>query len=245
MHASSGTPWPPSWEPEENCTGDLVATFERRVERVEGRRVTVSMQPLLHLVRSRVATTLLIAKTKARPRVHEVVVPELALADLGRAFLEMVRAPEVFTDASASRSPLPIVKTLETDGAITHQVNYTSLDQIASFCALEHFMGIDRGGGALRWRLGRASNMDLMLIGMPLQITICTNKPTAGLVSFSLTFPTVHVNGSTGRLTYPLMARGMLKEPVHRRSGARASPTCAPRCPAATRSAGRAGVRCR
>ena len=46
-----------------------------------------------------------------------------------------------------------------------------------------------------------------MLIGMPLQITICTNKPTAGLVSFSLTFPTVHVNGLTGRLTYPLMAR--------------------------------------
>ena len=53
--------------------------------------------------------------------------------------------------------------------------------------------------------------MDLVLIGMPLQITICTNKPTAGLVSFSLTFPTVHVNGLTGRLTYPLMARGMLR----------------------------------
>ena len=156
----------------------MTAAFERRIERVEGRTVSVSLQPLLHLVRSRVATTLLIAKTQARPRVHLVEIPELAHADLARAFIEMVRTPAVFTDASASATPLPIVTTKESDGVTTKQVIYKQLDQVESFCALEHFVGRERAGGALRWRMGRASNVDAMLVAYPFMFTMSTNKLT-------------------------------------------------------------------
>ena len=74
---ADGTAWRNSWEHASNLTDDLVAKYDATLERYSDKQVTVELAPVLEMVRRSLARMVLIAKTKARPLLHEMEVPAL------------------------------------------------------------------------------------------------------------------------------------------------------------------------
>ena len=57
---------------------------------------------------------------------------------------------------------------------------------------------------------------DMLVVGQPVVLTAKSVTFSPGVVNFTLEFPTVHFNGSTGQPTYPHMGSGMLTSEAER-----------------------------
>ena len=78
----------------------------------------------------------------------------------------------------------------------------TDPSQVGEFLAFERFMPANTGTGALRYKLGRKSNTDAVVV-MPLAFFYSDNKHTPGTVNFHVEISTCKINGETGELTPP------------------------------------------
>jgi len=77
----------------------------------------------------------------------------------------------LFSSATSKRDRtgtdrLPIIET-GGDGAV--QVQYLQMEQIAKFASLEETFGKDKAKGLLIHNLGRASNLDMQAVALPLE----------------------------------------------------------------------------
>ena len=159
-----------TWEPAENATPGLVRGYNFMGEvATTPIMVGVNLWDIVGAVRARVAAGLAmdnIAKDKkadCRPRIHEMVVPELWSEALATAFLQLMTEPWKLRPGTAPKEPLTI-KTYEDDkdGVITKQLELTDLKDVESFCAFEVYLGMACAIGLLRYDVGRKSNVDLM-----------------------------------------------------------------------------------
>jgi hypothetical protein len=215
-----GQPYEPTWEPESNICESLVVEYDVALQMVEKGTVEVSIINLYQHVRQGLAQRVLLAKTRCRPSIHIFDVECLAERCIAEAFLQCATLPFQMSVIARSGKTLPpsgikvpIVETLDDDGVVTRQVNYTCMRDVADFCGFHSLFDSSRGRGALLYNLGRASNVDLMVVGLPVVLKYSTNRKTKGVVSFTITFPTVHINGLFGTPTIPQMVSGMLKDP--------------------------------
>ena len=64
-------------------------------------------------------------------------------------------------------------------------------------------MSSESAKGALRFNIGRDSNKDMVCVGMPLEFLFSLNNAIAGLGSFTISFPKVHINGAYGKVQLP------------------------------------------
>lgn len=208
---SDGKPWPDWWVPASWVDDASIAAYDRKLLGIETKMVTVDVSPLVYLARKSVAHAVMLAKTKMRPRLHRLQLDALTLQPLAEAVLQMLTRPARLSVASmASRRTLPITITKDADGTINHSLVYKEMDDVATFCAFEHFVSTESAAGALRFNLGRASNVDLMVVGVPMIFNMSTNRAVPGTVTFTITFATVHVNGLYGTPTFPHMKKGLL-----------------------------------
>jgi hypothetical protein len=218
----NGTPWEDSWEPEKNIHHELIESYFDGIALREKRMVTINISPLVHFTREKVAQTTALARTQCRPREHILALEYFTFEKLAMEFLEMVRSPSVFNrwinssaDEESEHPKLPLVYTKDPkDGVETYQVNYTTIEQVAAFCSFHSFMSYREGVGALRFSIGRSSNSDFMVVGVPMCFKVSLNRGT-DLASTSLEFCTNHGNGMFGTLTHPPMVCGMMREVRH------------------------------
>ena len=125
----------------------------------------------------------------------------LTLKELALAFLDVVRRPRnVWLRSTADRLDktgklLPLGYTKDPDdGVECWQVNLTEMSHVAGFCALHSFLGCKQGVGALRYDIGRASNDEVMVVGVAMVFKVIGNR-SDGLVTTTMTFPTCWING--------------------------------------------------
>ena len=67
-------------------------------------------------------------------------------------------------------------------------------------------MPANTGTGALRYKLGRKSNTDAVVVS-PLKFFFSDTKHTPGTVHFQVEVSTCKINGATGALTPPHLGR--------------------------------------
>ena len=219
--ARNGKPYGDSWEGINNVGAPLVDEYFQDIEKTEKKIVSVDVSPLVNQAREKVKTVLTTAKTQCRPRVHEVPLEALTLKELALAFLDVVRRPRnVWLRSTADRLDktgklLPLGYTKDPDdGVECWQVNLTEMSHVAGFCALHSFLGCKQGVGALRYDIGRASNDEVMVVGVPMVFKVIGNR-SDGLVTTTMTFPTCWINGRWGTMTPPPQITGMLREDKH------------------------------
>jgi hypothetical protein len=217
----NGEAYEDTWEPVSGVGDGLVDDYFTRIEQAEKMEVTADVSPLVNQARKMVKERLTTGKDKCRPRVYEVPLEGLTLKAVALAFLEIVRRPrDIWLRCSAdtrdkTAKPLPIEYTKDpTDGVECWQVNLLTMQQVAAFCALHSFLGCTEGVGCMRFDIGRPSNVEIMLVGVPLVFKVIGNRGD-GLVTTTMTFPTCWVNGTWGTMTPPPQISGMLREEEH------------------------------
>ena len=167
--------------------------------------VTIDVVPLVGMIRQSIARAVTIANIACRPRVHNIPVPELALAPIVRAVLSAL---------AALGDSLSVAETTGDDGVTTLQLVVKKMADIANICEFGRFIG-EGAVGALRYHIGRDSNWDMMAVGMPIVFTSSQTR-AGGLWVSSVMFPTGHFNGATGKLRPPHMTKGLLKSTSNR-----------------------------
>lgn len=221
-----GQAWPSTWEQVFDVGEPLLDMYFKQLEQHEAKFVErVNIAPLLSQAREKVALVTAAARTKCRPRVHEIALEAFTLKPLARAFLEMLTTPSSMSvwlaatgDDSTSAEvdePISIQEHVDpADGVITWQVNYTKMEQVAAFCSFHSFMGCRQGVGALRYKIGRDSNEDCMVVGVPMVFRVIANRGEE-LVSTSIQFATCWINGKYGTMTPPPQINGLLRKKKH------------------------------
>jgi len=219
-------PWDDSWESVFDVGEPLLDAYFHQLEQREAKLVqSVDISPLLNQAREKVALVTAAARTKCRPRVHEIALEALTLKPLAMAFLDMVRAPSLMSVWLSAAEEESTSTTLEEaipielyvdpcDGVKTWEINYKKIHQVAAFCSFHSFMGCRQGVGALRYNIGRDSNEDCMVVGVPMQFKVVENRGK-DLVSTSITFATCWINGKFGTMTTPPQMQGMLRKEKH------------------------------
>ena len=214
----NGDPWDDTWEPENFISKALLDAYKSKL--ALSKMVTVDVAPLVHLVRKKVAHAVATAKTQCRPREHDMPLECLALQVIALAFLELVRSPTAFSlmdckeGEGGGHLKLPLLHTIDEDGVETWQVDYLTMEHVGAFCAFQSFLNKNQGVGALRYEIGRDSNTDYMVVGVPMCFKVSANRKT-GVVSSSVEFVTCYGNGMYGTLEKPHQYEGMLLESKH------------------------------
>ena len=101
------------------------------------------------------------------------------------------------------------------------------MEEVGSFCAFQTFLPKNQGVGALRYEIGRNSNTEFMVVGVPMAFKVSTNRVT-GIVSASVEFVTCRGNGMFGTLTKPHQHSGMLTQLRHFNSVLEYAKKCLP-----------------
>ena len=134
----------------------------------------IDLAPMLDLARVKLGNALKALKHGDLARDHTIDLECVAHESIARAFLMMVSAPDalpLFSAATSKRDRtgtdrLPIIET-GGDGAM--QVQYLQMEQIAKCASLEETFGKDKAKGLLIHNLGRASNVDMQAVALPLE----------------------------------------------------------------------------
>ena len=190
-----GDAWPDSWEPSKLLTPDLIDHFLRdRKERLL-RVIPVDGRPLDSMVQRKIAHAVAneLSCVETFGRVHEIAIDALQLRDLAVAYFNSVVARFNLTPKSV----------YEPKSRVTcHELRIKNPDDVGEFCAFEAFMNPNSGVGALRFALGRKSNMDAVVVS-PISMWYEDNAHTPGCVNFTVEICTCKINGATGSLTPP------------------------------------------
>ena len=211
----NGEPWPTDWLSADALTPDLIAAYEtKRGHGVPSKLVTIECAQIYEECRRKVADTAQQGSpTKLgfnganRPRVHRIPLQCLVLVDIARAVLDIARRH--------GGPPIALNKGKEGEADAWWQLQITDISRIAAFCNFQQFLDSVRSVGNVRLTGNKKHSGDLMVIGAPIILTVKTVRP--GIAASFLEFPTVHINGSTGRPTYPHMGTGLLKSEAVRR----------------------------
>ena len=219
---TKGDPWPNSWQPARNVSEDLQKDFElghsvlSRCD-LEG----IDLAPMLDLARVKLGNALKALKHGDLARDHTIDLECVAHESIARAFLMMVSSPDalpLFSSATSKRDRtgtdrLPIIET-GGDGAV--QVQYLQMEQIAKFASLEETFGKDKAKGLLIHNLGRASNVDMQAVALPLVFTAKPHKKVSRAMVMTMKFNTVLINGAYGTPRFPRTLKGALKQSKNR-----------------------------
>lgn len=214
----------PTWEPARDVSEDLLEDYFGQLEMVDSIPVSTDLRPLVKMIRRRVSQQVAVAKTQCRPRQHQLPVEGLQLQELALAFLEVIRSPTKFyiwmggdqSDIDRNHRKLPLLYTKDpSDGVETWQVNYEKMQHVAAFCSFHTFLGAMKAVGALRFNIGRESNIDYATLGLPFVFKASTNPRNKGIMDFQVEFIVCHGNGKFGTLTPPHLLKGMMKDPKH------------------------------
>ena len=205
-----GNAWPDSWEPTKLLTADLIKNYlADRKERLL-RVVPVDMRPLDTLVQRTIAHAVAneLSCVETFGRVHEMPIHALQLRDLAEAYFESIVA----------RFGLTPMVTYDPKSKVTsRELRIKDPNDVGEFCSFESFM--KKGGvGALRHKLGRSSNQDLVVVS-PLNMWFEDNAHTPGCVNFKVEISTCKINGATGSLTPPHLgerSRNLLKSAYYK-----------------------------
>ena len=207
-----GTKYPNDWVPDGNVSKDLKKAFRLSASfELKAPTIEVDLSPLVILVRKSICGAITKAKTKTRPRIHDIPIDALALYTLAAAMLELFRTPWRFVGRElppAGRAALDLTYRKDDDGINLVQLCITDLEDISDILDLGRF--VDGAHGCVRYNIGRASNVDVMAAAFPLVITVAQSR-APGLCATTIRFPTVHFNGASGAPTIPHMTTGMLK----------------------------------
>ena len=85
---------------------------------------------------------------------------------------------------------------------VTYELQIKDPSAVGDFCAFEKFLPEKTAMGALRYNLGRASNLDFVVVS-PINMFFTDNKLQEGMVTFKVEFSTTKGNGITGVMTPP------------------------------------------
>lgn len=209
-------PYPDWWLPAARVTKADVDRYEARLAGIADLSARQPLLPVVAKVRSMVAQTVSLDRTACRPMQHDLQLDALSMMDTAMATLELLKTPWKLVNLGADTLPasLPGVVFSERDGGEL-VLKYANQKTVSSFLAFESVMRKETGVGCLRYDMGRASNVDLMGVGVPLVFIMKPSK-IPGWCTFTVTFYTVHINGATGRPVFPHMKTGMLKQVEHR-----------------------------
>jgi len=196
-------------------TPDMVEKYEKkRGHGVPQHIVPVDAALVYQAVRQTVGHAVMFGAPKAtgfqgrnRPRVHHIRLGILQVHSVALAVVELMRkhgGPALKAVSSTNKSGLQVV-----------QLIIKEMDRIAAFCAFGQFLDSKKAVGNIRLTGSAKWSGDMIAVGPPLMLTV-TESRTPGLCSSELAFATVHINGKTGKPTYPHMASGMLKRPATR-----------------------------
>ena len=189
-----GGAWPDSWQPSKLLSPDLIDHFLRdRKERLL-RVIAVDARPLDSLVQRKISHAVAseLSCVETFGRVHEIPIDALQLRDLAVAYFTWVAArfnltPRVVYDPKSRKT--------------CNELRIKNPDDVGEFCNFEAFM--KHGGvGALRFALGRKSNVDAVVVS-PISMWYEDNAHTPGCVNFTVEVSTCKINGATGSLTPP------------------------------------------
>lgn len=207
---SNGTEYEPSWQPKKNVNPALRRSYHGTGAALPPIPVTLDARPVVGLALERIWNTITLAKTQARPRIHEIELPEISLPELGDVFLDTLADPWKLHGLPAAGAPLKWrTHPDQDDGVVTKELIITRLDAISALCSFERRAAGARG--LLRYDIGRASDHSMLGVGFPFMVQVSNNRRN-GLVTTTMTFPTVIFNGATGHPQPPAMKKGMLKE---------------------------------
>ena len=217
--------WPDTWEPDKNVTEDIRREYEESVSMVDSKVVRVDIKPLVQLSRKNLAQAVASAKTQCRARVVEgYELHGFDLTVLAEALLEVVRRPwrmeryqaGHIDDPELDQEPLPIITNKDSKGIITKEVQYTKIEYVAAFAAFESFLTQGQGVGCLRYAIGRDSNTECMVLGVPLVFKVTSDIRVKGISKATMDYVTCKVNGKFGTLVEPAgMKNGMMKHDKH------------------------------
>ena len=210
--AHDGTAYEPSWEPAAFANASLRRSYHQLAS-LPPIIVSADVRPLIGRALRAVWAAVTLAKTRARPRVHEVLLPEISLPELGAAFLTAVASPWLLRGGAATGDPLPVLSSTGDDGVETKEVVMTELAAISALCGFHHYS--TSATGLLHHTIGRESDGSMLAVGMPVMLKV-TNNRRDGLVTTSIQFPTVLFNGGTGEPQPPPATKGMLKKEVNK-----------------------------
>jgi hypothetical protein len=216
-----GKAWEPSWEFQKDVTDDILDEYFNELQLSESVVVETDLRPLVQLTRRRIAQQVAVSKTQCRPRMHELSIDGLQLYNLAINFLEIVRTPTKFykwmgsEQGDVKHRKLKLIYTKDpSDGVETWQVNYTKMQHVAAFAAFHTFLGAKKAVGAMRFDIGRTSNIDYACLGLPFVFKFSTKPCCPGVVDFKVEFIVCHGNGKFGTLTPPHLLKGMMRDPV-------------------------------
>ena len=153
----------------------------------------VDVTPLDTLVQRRISHAVVHEQGASYGTVHRVQVDELSLEDLAVYYFERVK----------DKYDLEVMETYNPkDKTTTLEIRMTEPQDITDFCSFEVFAPINTAVGALRYKLGRSSNIDLIVVGV-IKLRYIDNKHTPGCVTFEVDVQTCKINGATGSITGP------------------------------------------
>ena len=185
----NGAAYEPEWIKEEDLFADeLKANYMSRISARERMgNLSIELWPLLDHMRRSIYHAITLAKSRCRPKKHELQVECLVLEQMAFLFLEICTMPKFLkhihrnTSKLPSAYALPITKTKETDGSTTWSLAYTTIENIASFASFHSLEppGQQKCIGCLRHDIGRASNEDMMVMAPPLLFKATQTKRSA------------------------------------------------------------------
>lgn len=144
-----------TWQPAHNLTKDLVIAADNKFALQLSMVVPVDIAPLVMGARATFATVVRIAKTQCRPRIHKFTLEMFRCISFVQPFFDMC-------------------KRLAGDGAEqlnSHQFRLSTMSSVAKLLQFDYFICKEKAIGALRFEIGRASNHDMMCVGVPILFT--------------------------------------------------------------------------
>lgn len=209
---NNGSAWDLEWKKANDLTPDLVDGYNKQ-HGVPTKNVTIDIAVIYEAVRRKVAHALTYGSPTSsggfngpnRPRVHALPLDACVVWEVACGVLELAR--------KHGGATLPLQKGNVGADDEWRQLIIVDLDRIATFCHFQHFLDHTRHRENIRLKGQRAHNGDVMVVGQPIMITV---KKEHGLANAKLEFPSVHLNGLTGRPTYPHMGSGLLKARAER-----------------------------
>lgn len=205
-----GNSWDDSWEPTKHVTPDLIDAYFSEQKAHVARSISVDVRPLdLAIQRTIAASAVNIIDDTSRGgfgRKTVTPIEILSLKDLAVYYMQRMSkafgmAPREFYDPESK--------------ATTIELRLSDPEQIGTFCSFENFLAQNTAVKSLRYRCGRSSNYDMVIVGCVKLRYRDTKHLGPGAVLFELEFETAKINGITGELVGPHQTRGWLKVTEH------------------------------
>ena len=203
----TGKKWRDSWEPEAGITADMLEAapgVHAGIAELSEDTGSLDVAPLAFGAIKAFARVLTLAKTACRARVHKFTLVMIRHAVLKDAFFRVVVRV-------CGKSNVELL-----GGG--NQIKIMTMTGVSKLLQLEKYLDVQKAVGALRFDIGRDSNTDMMVVGIPILLTWSPDKEIADYGILKADIATVHIKGDDGHLDFPMQKKGMLTKKKHRES---------------------------